>query len=59
VQVVLPPPADEVEDAAGPVREIRIRSLAVHLSVSQLSADRQPVYSVSFGWQGKPRAVPF
>lgn len=50
--VVLPPRQGE------PERELRLRSLLIHLSVSQLSADREPVYSTSFGWRGQTRTLP-
>jgi hypothetical protein len=36
-------------------REARIRDLAVHLSVSKTSLDREPVVAVSFGWAGRER----
>jgi hypothetical protein len=36
----------------GGVRAVRFRPLKVNLSVSRLKNDREPVYSVSFGWAG-------
>jgi hypothetical protein len=59
VEVVMRPAKDEVEHSATVAREIRVRSLAVHLSVSQTSSDREPVLSVSFGWLGRPRSMMF
>lgn len=57
-EVVLP--AREGDgDGIVAAREIRLRTLQIHLSVSQLSADREPVLSVSFGWQGRPRSMTF
>jgi hypothetical protein len=57
-EVVLPEREGD-GDGALAAREIRLRSLQIHLSVSQLSADREPVLSVSFGWQGRPRSMSF
>jgi hypothetical protein len=59
VEVVMRPAKDEAEQSATVAREIRVRSLAVHLSVSQTSSDREPVLSVSFGWLGRPRSMMF
>ena len=56
-EVFLPKPPHEEDEPA--TREVRTRSLSIHLSVTQLSADRTPVYSVSFGWKGRPRSIPF
>ncbi len=41
---------------AGP-KEIRLRTLLVHLSVSQTASDPAPVISVSFGWRGREKRV--
>lgn len=38
-------------------REIRVRTLMVHMSVSQSAAGKEPVASVSFGWQGRERRM--
>jgi hypothetical protein len=47
-RVALPPrPGDQLADS-----EIRLRPLGVHLGVSQMSSDLEPVVSVSFGWAG-------
>lgn len=47
-RVVLPP----VEPADGAHAEVRLRPLAVQLSVSQLPSEPTPTASVSFGWTG-------
>ena len=39
------------------VKEVRIRTLQVHLAVSQASSDATPVVSVGFGWQGRERRM--
>jgi hypothetical protein len=36
-------------------REIRIRSLVVHLGVSQGLKDKAPITTVTFGWKGRER----
>jgi len=36
-------------------REARIRDVAVHLSVSKTSRDKEPVVAVSFGWASRER----
>jgi hypothetical protein len=38
-------------------REIRVRTLKVHMSVSQSASGKEPVASVSFGWQGRERRM--
>jgi hypothetical protein len=38
-------------------REVRVRTLLVHVSVSQTAAASQPTASVSFGWQGRERRM--
>ena len=38
-------------------REIRVRTLMVHMSVSQGASGKEPVASVSFGWQGRERRM--
>ncbi len=43
--------------AMGGPKEIRLRTLLVHLSVSQTASDPAPVISVSFGWRGREKRV--
>jgi hypothetical protein len=40
-----------------PLRELAVRTLAVHLSASQTSADAEPVVAVSMGWRGRERRM--
>ena len=35
----------------------RFRTVAYHLSTSALSRDTQPVFSLSYGWDGRERSV--
>lgn len=59
VVVAEPPPLPEPDEAAGPgerpIREMRIRKLAVHLGVSRSASDAAVVPTVSFGWIGGER----
>jgi hypothetical protein len=53
-----PAPAPEEGEAAmgeRPIREMRIRNLAVHLAVSRSASDSAVVPTVSFGWIGRER----
>jgi hypothetical protein len=55
MDVILPDlPSNDKKPADG-MRELRIRSLMVHLGVSQASAEDDPVPTVSFGWSGRER----
>jgi len=39
------------------MKEVRVRTLLVHLSVSQTASDTEPVVSVSFGWLGREKRM--
>ncbi|MBW2455630.1 MAG: hypothetical protein JRI68_14015 [Deltaproteobacteria bacterium] len=41
----------------GGLKELRVRTLLVHLSVSQTATDPEPVVSVSFGWLGREKIM--
>ncbi len=43
--------------APGGGKEIRLRTLLVHLGVSQTATDSEPVVTVSFGWLGRQRVI--
>lgn len=45
--------------AAPTMREMRVRTMQVHLAVSQASGDASPIVTVSFGWFGKERRQQF
>lgn len=52
------PPADAKKpppNAQGELKEIRIRSLVVHMGVSQGVKEKKPTISVAFGWRGRER----
>lgn len=62
VEVVVaepPPPGDgggaPTPGEPAPIREMRLRNLAVHLAVSQTASDEGIVPTVSFGWVGRER----
>lgn len=60
VVVAEPPPAHEggggpAPGEPSPIREMRLRNLAVHLAVSQSASDDEVVPTVSFGWVGRER----
>lgn len=40
-----------------PIKEVRVRTLQVHTSISQAAGDKQPIPSVTFGWQGRERRM--
>jgi hypothetical protein len=39
------------------IKEVRVRTLLVHTSVSQTAGDAAPIPSVTFGWQGRERRM--
>ncbi|MSP26673.1 MAG: hypothetical protein EXR75_16315 [Myxococcales bacterium] len=54
---VFPGAASTASPSAAPTivnkREVRFRKLRVHLSLTQLSGDAQPIFSASVGWRGR------
>jgi len=63
IEVVVAEPPPRPEQGGGgpspgappPIREMRLRDLAVHLGVSQTTSDETIVPTVSFGWVGPER----
>ncbi len=53
--LLLPPHPNDLEEGIAPT--LRLRPLNVNLSVTQLKNEREPTYSVSFGWGGREREV--
>lgn len=53
IGTVLPP----LKKRHGDRDELRVRDMSVHLSVSKTARDKEPIVSVSFGWEGRERSV--
>lgn len=49
------PPAGPALPGVFEEREVRVREMAIQLSVSQTTRDRAPLVSVSLGWDGRER----
>jgi hypothetical protein len=49
------PPAGPALPGAFEEREVRVREMAIQLSVSQTTRDQAPLVSVSLGWDGRER----
>jgi hypothetical protein len=61
VDVIVREPAKQEGGApAGerPMRELAMRTLEVHLGLSQTTSDEAPIPTVSFGWQGREKTQP-